>query len=214
MSRARPFLRTALTVFLLLPLVLCLSTASVPAEGLGKKPKPLEYSLFGLTLESKPAVFRQTLKKARYVHTKTEILHGMNVMSFTSSRRNTLFSNAYVASCPSTGRTVGVYVYGEDGETILALARDRFGIRGNDLARMPSGSSIGGSLRVDKKYRKDYPNVTVSFYKNPPFETWTLALESREELAICARQNRSDADISAALEREIEALSRKEMKAD
>ncbi len=178
------------------------------ADGQDRKPAPLDYRIFGTTLESSPGDFRKQLKRDKWLLTRTELLNGYEVMSFTSARRDRLFSDACVASCPSTGQTVGVYVCGSDGKAILAMARDRYGIGATNRADN-SKDSLPGPMRVSKTYRRDYPNVSVSFYQNRPYASYTLALESREAMRLCARQNRAEAADAARISREIEAASRK-----
>ncbi len=199
--------RTAL--FLLLWSFLCASLfpAAAIAATLGKKPDPLEYTIFGLTLDDSRAVFRTTLKKAQYLHTKTVTEYGYDVMCFTSKRRNVLFPYVYVASCPSTNQTVGVYVVGDDGDAILDLAKKRFGLTGNNLKHMPENSSIGGRMSLGKQYLKDYPNVSVSMYRNKPYLSYTLALESKEGMKLCKQQNAADEKDEAVLKRLIEKES-------
>ncbi len=179
------------------------------ADGPGRRPAPLDYRIFGHTLESSPADFRKHLKRDKWLLTKTETFNGYEVMSFTSARRNRLFDSAYVASCPSTGQTVGVYASGGDAGAILAMARDRFGIGARDRAGMPEDGSLPGPMSVAKKYRRDYANVSVSFYRNRPHESWTLALESLEAMRLCRRQNQAEAADGERLAREIEAASRR-----
>lgn len=197
-------------------LLLCLLLMPGQAAGgtIGRKPEPLEYDIFGLTLDASPRTFRETLKRAGYLHTKTEQLHGLEVMSFTSAKTHRLYSNAFVASCPATGQTVGVYVYGDDGTRMLDLARERFHLDGNDLATPPADGGVGGRMKIDKAYRKSYPNLTVSFYKNRPFESFTLALESQKALDACARQGAADAAAAARLRQRIEEESRRTQRID
>ncbi len=178
------------------------------AAGPGQQPKPLDYQIFGHTLSASPAEFRESLKRDKWLLTGTESRYGLYVMSFTSARRNRLFSNAYVASCPSTGQTVGVYACGGDGEAILAMARDRYGIGATNRTDGDT-DSLPGPMRISKTYRGDYPNVSVSFYQNRPYASYTLALESREAMRLCARQHGAEAADAARIGQEIEAASRK-----
>ncbi len=200
-----------LLLFLFLAAI-CLRTA-VPAPAhaasLGKKAEPLEYTVFGLTLDDSRTTFRTTLKKAQYLYTKTESRYGYDVMCFTSKRRNVLFPYVYVATCPSTDQTVGVYVVGDDGDAILDLAKKRFGLTGNNLKHMPENSSIGGRMSTEKQYLKDYPNVSVSLYKNKPYFSYTLALESKEGMKLCRQQNSADEKDAAVLKKLIEMESNK-----
>lgn len=200
--------RRLLALLAVLVLVPCAGPPDALAANPGKPPKPLEYQMFGHTLEDSPKAFRESLKRDKWLHTKTETRYGYEVMCFTSVRQGRLFSNAYVAYCDATGQTVGVYIYGEDGEAILAIARDRFGITGNDLANMPKDSAIGGPMRIHRKYRREYPNITVSFYPNTPFSSYTLALESQEAMRLCTRQNQAETAAARQLARDIENASR------
>ncbi len=200
----------AARLLLFLFLAACLGTADLLpayAASMGKKPEPLEYSIFGLTLDDSRTTFRTTLKKAQYLHTKTESRYGYDVMCFTSKRRNVLFPYVYVATCPSTSQTVGVYVVGDDGDAILDLAKKRFGLTGNNLKHMPENSSIGGRMSTEKQYLKDYPNVSVSLYKNKPYFSYTLALESKEGMKLCRQQNYADEKDAAVLKKLIEKES-------
>ncbi len=204
--------KAVLAVRLLLFLVLaaCLGTADLLpayAASMGKKPEPLEYSIFGLTLDDSRTTFRTTLKKAQYLHTKTESSYGYDVMCFTSKRRNVLFPYVYVATCPVTNQTVGVYVVGDDGDAILDLAKKRFGLTGNNLKNMPENSSIGGRMSTEKPYLKDYPNVSVSLYKNKPYLSYTLAIESKEGMKLCRQQNSDDEKDAIVLKKLIEKES-------
>ncbi len=200
----------AARLLLFLFLAVCLGTADLLpayAASMGKKPEPLEYSIFGLTLDDSRTTFRTTLKKAQYLHTKTESRYGYDVMCFTSKRRNVLFPYVYVATCPSTNQTVGVYVVGDDGDAILDLAKKRFGLTGNNLKNMPENSSIGGRMSTEKPYLKDYPNVSVSLYKNKPYLSYTLAIESKEGMKLCRQQNSDDEKDAIVLKKLIEKES-------
>ena len=190
-------------------LCLCLSAPQAGAAQLGKKKEPLDYKIFGMTLDSPPKAFRTKLKKDSYLLTKTDTHYGYDVMSFTSAKRHVLFTYVYVASCADTNQTVGVYLVSEDGDALLSLARERFGIGGNNLKDMPKGSSIGGRMTPSKHYLKDYPNVSVSLYSNKPYDSYTLALESRKAMQICKKQASAEVKDAAVLKKFIEMESNK-----
>ncbi len=202
-------LAARLLLFLFLTAICLHSADPLPAcaASMGKKAEPLEYSVFGLTLDDSRTTFRTTLKKAQYLHTKTESSYGYDVMCFTSKRRNVLFPYVYVATCPVTNQTVGVYVVGDDGDAILDLAKKRFGLTGNNLKHMPENSSIGGRMSTEKPYLKDYPNVSVSLYKNKPYLSYTLAIESKEGMKLCRQQNSDDEKDAIVLKKLIEKES-------
>ncbi len=195
-------------------LVVSLQTQKASAASLGKKAQPLTYTMFGLTLDDSPAIFRKTLKKAHYLLTRTEQRHGLSVMCFTSARGRRLFTQAYVAFCPETGQTVGVYAVSENGEELMKLVAERFHLGGNDRTVMPEGSAIGGTMKHTRAYRKAYPNVTVSFYPNTPYDTYTLALESPAALDQCTRFRAREQQTGTELARQIWKESRKSLEAD
>ena len=195
-------------------LFLSAPTKKASAASLGKKPQPLTYTMFGLTLDDSPATFRKTLKKAHYLLTRMEQRHGLSVMCFTSARGRRLFTQAYVAFCPETGQTVGVYAVSENGEELMKLVAERFHLGGNDRTVMPEGSPIGGAMKHTRAYRKAYPNVTVSYYPNTPYATYTLALESPAALEKCTRFRARELQTGTNLAREIWKESRKNLEAD
>ncbi|WP_165176462.1 hypothetical protein [Desulfovibrio sp. ZJ369] len=198
-------------------LALLLTFVALPAGTASfSKLKPLEYQVFGVTLETPPREIRRTLKRKGYLLTRTERTgaDAYLVEAFTAGKRHRLFTHVYLASCPETGETVGIYASGEDGATILARARERYGIKGTDLAVPPADGGPGGFMRPERAYRKVYPNVTVSYYKIKNFESYTLAFESPAAMRRCRSTRASDALAEEALRRHIQKESRQKAVAD
>ncbi|MDO5483530.1 MAG: hypothetical protein Q4F27_01345 [Desulfovibrionaceae bacterium] len=175
------------------------------------KANALDYTILDLTLENSPREICQTLKRKGYLLTKTQHRDGLEVRSFTAAKRQRLYAYAYLAACIATGQTVGIYAVGEDGVTMQELARNRYGLSGLDTvpqAGKDTGEdTIGGPMRLGRTYRKDYPNVSISFYQNRDFPSWTLAFESPDALAACRRRQESIARTEKELRQSIEAES-------
>ena len=195
---------------------LTLSTAPRGAAGADSlsKTEPIAYSVFDVTLETPPREIRNSLKRKGYLLTKTRRVEAFLVEAFTAGKRHRLFTHAHVAYCPETGETVGIYASGEDGATIMAQARERYGVKGTDLATPPADGGPGGFMRPGRAYRKAYPNVTISYYKIKDFESYTLAFESPEAIRRCRTYLVADARARETLRRDIETESRQKAVVD
>ena len=200
---------------LLMAVLLTFSALPAGAESFSK-PKPIEYNVLGVTLETPPREIRRTLKRKGYLLTKTERTgeDAYLVEAFTAGKRHRLFTHAHVAYCPETGETVGIYASGEDGATIMTQAGERYGIKGTDLAAPPADGGPGGFMRPGRAYRKAYPNVTISYYKVKAYESYTLAFENPEAIRRCRKRLDADAQAQESLIRKIETESRQKVIVD
>ena len=210
MSLRRAGLAISLLASLLSAHWLCSQEAGAAPFG---KLQPLEYSVLDVTLELSPAAIARSLKARDYLHTKTRRRNGLETSSFTADRGHRLYEEVHLASCPETGQSVGLYVVGRDGAAMQALARQRYGLSGLDLEQ-DGEDGISGAMRLGRTYRKHYPNVSISFYENKGFGSFTLAFESPDALAACRRQQEETARQEALLRQQIEAESSKSRRVD
>lgn len=207
-SRQSPLVRLALLSAFLIWLLPLDRPVLKEAHGASfKKLQPLEYTVLDITLESSPAAIARNLKAKDYLRTKTRRKDGLEITSFTAEKRHRLYKEVYLAACQESGQSVGLYVVGYDGAAMLELAQQRYGLTGLDLERPLGEHSISGPMRTGRSYRKHYPNVSISFYGNKGFGSFTLAFESPEALAACRRQQKDAIRQEDMLRRQIEAES-------